>query len=91
MRAILLRKMIIYCATNTDSINRIARGDKNFLKIKLINRRRTEEGYVHLENAVFLENKYKFMYALKILVGNYIVLLNIYRNICRNCILNVHY
>ena len=33
MTAILLRKILKYCATNTDSTNRIALGHKNFLKI----------------------------------------------------------
>ena len=38
MRAILLRKILKYCVINTDSTDRIARGHKNFLKIKLISR-----------------------------------------------------
>ena len=78
MRAILLRKILKHCATNTDSTDRIAHGYKNFLKIE----------YVHLENiAIFLENDYKLEYALKILIGNN----KIFLNISRNCILNVHY
>ena len=35
MRAILLRKILKYCATNTDSTDHIARSHKNFLEIKL--------------------------------------------------------
>ena len=36
MRAILLRKVLKYCATNTDSTNRIARGHKNFRPNKML-------------------------------------------------------
>ena len=49
MRAILLRKniTIIYCATNTDSTDRIARDHKNFLKIiKLISRERVKNTFI---------------------------------------------
>ena len=82
--------MLKYYATNTDSTDRIARGHNNLLKIKLIRRERAE--YVCLENIViFLEHDYKLEYALKILIGNYKVFLNICRNICKNYILNVRY
>ena len=55
----MLRKVVKYCATSTDSTNRIARGHKTFLKIKLISKRRAKN-YVHLKNtAIFLENDYK--------------------------------
>ena len=82
----MLRKILKHCATNTDSTDRIARGYKTFLKIKLTKEK--GKGYVYLENtAIFLENDYKLEHVLKILVGNY----KIFFNICRNYIPNIYY
>ena len=70
MRTILLRKILKYYATNTDSINRIARGHKNFLEIKPISKREEGEGYVYLKNtAIILDHiilkKLEFIYNCK--------------------------
>ena len=46
MRASLLREILKYCATNTDSIDRIARGHKNFLEIKLVSRKGAKDTFI---------------------------------------------
>ena len=55
----MLRKILKYCATNTDYTDRIARGHKNFSE-KEEKKRLIGEGYVYLENTdIFLEHDCK--------------------------------
>ena len=78
MRAILLGKILKHCATNTDSTDRIARGHKNFLKIKMVNKGKGKDTFIQKILLLFLEHDLtkKVEYILQVLVVNYEVLLN---------------
>ena len=43
---LLKKKTLKYRATNTESIDRIARGHKNFLKIKLISKEMAKDTFI---------------------------------------------